>query len=138
MPLPKILLTIFSFTIILVCSSFSPSLSADYDLIIPSYDLIIPSIDSVLLNGYPTNNAGQTYGPNIGTETDDGVFPSPDLLLAENQFGVVGYVKTTDLIITPESIFSAIEMTKNAGPVEIPMYLHDGVTRIGTFVLSPP
>ena len=77
-PLPKILLTIFSFTIILVCSSFSPSLSADYDL-------IIPSIDSVLLNGYPTNNAGQTYGPNIGTETDDGVFPSPDLLLAENQ-----------------------------------------------------
>lgn len=130
-PLPKILSTIFSFTIILVCSSFSPSLSADYDL-------IIPSIDSVLLNGYPTNNAGQTYGPNIGTETDDGVFPSPDLLLAENQFGVVGYVKTTDLIITPESIFSAIEMTKNAGPVEIPMYLHDGVTRIGTFVLSPP
>ena len=126
-PLPKILLTIFSFTIILVCSSFSPSLSADYDL-------IIPSIDSVLLNGYPTNNAGQTFG----TETDDGVFPSPDLLLAENQFGVVGYVKTTDLIITPESIFSAIEMTKNAGPVEIPMYLHDGVTRIGTFVLSPP
>lgn len=129
--LSKILLPIFSFTIILVCSSFSPSLSADYDL-------IIPSIDSVLLNGYPTNNAGQTYGPNIGTETDDGVFPSPDLLLAENQFGVVGYVKTTDLIITPESIFSAIEMTKNAGPVEIPMYLHDGVTRIGTFVLSPP
>lgn len=129
--LSKILLTIFSFTIILVCSSFSPSLSTDYDL-------IIPSIDSVLLNGYPTNNAGQTYEPNIGTETDDGVFPSPDLLLAENQFGVVGYVKTTDLVITPESISSAIEMTKNAGPVEIPMYLHDGVTRIGTFVLSPP
>ena len=129
--LSKIVLTAFSFTIILICSSFSPFPSTDYEL-------IIPSVESVITNGYPTNNAGQTCGPNIGTETATGIYPSPDLLLAENQIGIVGYVKTEDLSETPDTISAAIEMTKNAEPVEIPMYLHDGITIIGTFVLSPP
>lgn len=127
--LSKIVLTIFSFTSVLICSSFSSSTSDE---------IVVPSVESVLLNGYPLNSAGQTYGPNIGSETDDGIYPSPDLLLAENQLGVIGYVKTKDLTMTPETISDAIEMTKNAVPVEIPMYLHDGVTRVGTFVLSPP
>lgn len=129
--LSKIFLAIFSFSLLLICSSFT-------GLYLPDYELIVPSVESVLCDGYPKNDLGQTFGPNIGAETADDIYPLPDLLLAENQFGVIGYVKTEDLNRDPETISAAIELTENSVTEEIPMYLHDGVTIVGTFLISPP
>lgn len=131
----KKVLILACFTIILTCSSFALSLGDNSN---PTKDeIIIPSIDSVISNGYPKNSRGQTYGPNIGLENPKNTFETPDLLLAENKDGIVGYIKSEDLNQTPQTIEEALELTKNPSTIELPMYLQDGVTVVGTFSLSP-
>lgn len=66
-------------------------------------------------NGYPQNKSGQTYGPRC----DGDIYGVPDLLLAENKDGVLGYVH--------------IEDTYGSSEKPILMYLEDGVTSIGEF-----
>lgn len=90
--------------------------------------IAIPSIEAVQNDGYPKNTKGQTYGPNTGD-----VDIVPDLILARNQDGILGYIKAEDFNKVPASIEEALEITKNTHIREIPMYLHDGVAQIGTF-----
>lgn len=125
----KIIITAFSLAAVLTCSSFMPSLT--------NYEIIVPSVESVICNGYPKNNMGQTYGPDIGVDHPDDVFDFPDLLLAENQDGIIGYIKLEDINNTPTTIEEALEITIHPSTTEIPMYLHDGVTVVGSFSLTP-
>jgi len=58
-------------------------------------NIIVPTIDEVRRTGYPVNEYGETYGPMLPEimEPDE----APDLLLAENRDGVIGYVREKDL-----------------------------------------
>ena len=105
-------------------------------------ELVIPSVDEILRNGYPTNDRGETYGPDISgyllslSETDYCSALPPDmildLILAKNDEGVVGYVKRKDVLVAAKSIEEALAESGKS-PETVPMYLQDGVTRIGTF-----
>lgn len=59
-------------------------------------DLVIPSRESILEDGYPMNDNGQTYGPNMGNDTI--TLGEPDLLLAEGENGVIGYISNRKYI----------------------------------------
>ena len=50
-------------------------------------ELIVPTEEDVVLNGYPENENGETYGPAI-----ENMFP-PDLMLAIGEDNIQGYVK---------------------------------------------
>ncbi len=57
----------------------------------------------------------------------------PDLILAENEDGVVGYIRDEDLsdnVNTPED---ALVHEENKSEITIPMYKSDSVTIIGKF-----
>ena len=55
--------------------------------------LHIPTEEWILEHGYPTNDLGETYGPDV---SDD--IPSPDLTLAYDwREGVRGYVRQSEL-----------------------------------------
>lgn len=88
-------------------------------------DLVIPTRDSVISDGYPTNENGQTYGPNMENLT----LVEPDLVLAEGADGVSGY------IYQPKGMLSPSELDEYNESVEksTPLYLQDGKTIIGTF-----
>ena len=86
-------------------------------------ELVVPAIEYVLENGYPTNEAGETYGPAIKVADAE----EPDLILVELKNGLQGYVKKTDL----DSIVS-----KPGESSSIPIYLQDGKTQIGSFRVS--
>ena len=82
-----------------------------------------------------SNVKGEIYGPEcelneIGIE--------PDLILAMGKDGTVGYVKAADLegpeINTPEEALA--DQMQRPGQREIPLYLEDGETVIGSFVVG--
>ncbi len=86
---------------------------------------------------YPTNEQGETYG--------DGAFPAgkkgPDLIRAEGEDGVVGYVKSTDLepsMSSPEEAIAYSKLMEKLGHQSIPLYKEDGKTIIGEFVIYSP
>ena len=56
--------------------------------------LMIPSVEEVRANGYPVNEQGQTYGPDIRENTN--IEEAPDLILVCNEFGEEGYIRSTD------------------------------------------
>ena len=87
--------------------------------------LIVPDIEYVIDNGYPKNERGETYGPNIEGKAD------PDLLLAEGQDGTVGYIRQKEMLDVADSVQEAL-MSKPQNK-EINLYLQDGSTVIGTF-----
>lgn len=91
-------------------------------------DLVIPTRDSITRDGYPTNDNGQTYGPNM----ENLMLVEPDLMLAEDANGVLGY------IYQPEGISSPSELDKYNKSLKksTPLYLHDGKTIIGTFYFN--
>lgn len=93
------------------------------------YNIHVPTIDEVLKNGYPINANGETYGKSYGNS----VLESPDLELAENEQGVIGYVRMseTDGVDSPEDVVNY----KACGHY-VNMYLEDGVTVIGKFYVS--
>ena len=88
--------------------------------------LHIPTIEDILNNGYPTNKLGETYGPDI--KDSDYI---PDLILAKNNLGVLGYIRATELDPNPPKSPSDLD---HYTPVEkVNMYLEDGLTIIGEF-----
>lgn len=92
--------------------------------------LEIPSEEEILTNGYPVNENGQTYGPNL-RELSYG----PDLILAQNSDGLVGYVYS-EPFNQPDTPEEALEYNKLTENMEsIPMFLQDGITIIGDFEL---
>ena len=90
--------------------------------------LIVPDIEYVIDNGYPKNERGETYGPNIEGKAD------PDLLLAEGQDGTVGYIRQKEMLDVADSVQEAL-MSKPQNK-EINLYLQDGSTVIGTFIVE--
>ena len=84
-----------------------------------SRSLVVPSVSEVKKNGYPVNSQGMTYGPNIG---DDHL--EPDLILVENEDGIIGYVKDSDLMGTEPTLEEVVEQQlPDIDPV--PMYTQD-------------
>ena len=94
--------------------------------------LHIPTKEYIKENGYPVNDSGMTYGPDIKEETD--LNNIPDLLLVENEKGKQGYVKTDELFDDGiNNLDEAIKNMEKDNSHSIPMYLQDGKTVIGEF-----
>ncbi|MCM3711760.1 metal ABC transporter substrate-binding protein [Sporosarcina luteola] len=104
------------------------------ELEMDALDLVIPSRESILKDGYPLNDNGQTYGPNMGDATI--ILGEPDLQLAIGENGTIGYAKKVDLEgpqpRTPEEAVKLIKVKKR----EIPLYDVDGETIIGKFIVG--
>lgn len=66
--------------------------------------------------------------PNIEGKAD------PDLLLAEGQDGTVGYIRQKEMLDVADSVQEAL-MSKPQNK-EINLYLQDGSTVIGTFIVE--
>lgn len=97
-------------------------------------DLVIPTTESILKDGYPTNDNGLTYGPNMGDMTI--ILGEPDLLLAKGENGTIGYAKKVDLDgPQPKTPEEAVELN-DTYPREIPLYDVDGETIIGKFIIG--
>ncbi|CAM3299036.1 hypothetical protein HP548_12015 [Paenibacillus taichungensis] len=82
---------------------------------------------------YPINEQGQTLGegPLMPGKTQE-----PDLIKAENENGVQGYIKTSDLESGATSPEEALDYQKSKDSSEfryIPLYKSDGKTIIGEF-----
>ena len=84
---------------------------------------------------FETNDAGETYGSAMGAPSD------PDLIYAEGEGGVVGYIRAIDIngpqFNSPEEALKYQEEHNLLSGEDrpIPLYASDGVTVIGTFVL---
>lgn len=93
------------------------------------YELIIPSREEILENGYPVNESGQTYGPDLS-----GIIArTPDLTLVENADGLLGYIYSDPGVSSPEEALAYMESIAAAGTHIEPMYLQDGKTVIGEY-----
>lgn len=88
-------------------------------------DLVVPTKDRILRDGYPTNESGQTYGPNM----ENHMSVEPDLILAEGENGVLGYIYQPEGISSPSELDEYIRTSEKSTSI----YLHDGKTIIGTF-----
>ncbi|KMY50216.1 hypothetical protein AC625_12495 [Peribacillus loiseleuriae] len=91
-------------------------------------DLVIPTKDSIISDGYPTNENGQTYGPNM----ENLMLVEPDLMLAEGVNGVLGYIYQPEGISSPSELDAYNKSFKESTP----LYLQDGKTIIGTFYFT--
>ncbi|QNR65163.1 hypothetical protein IAQ67_14700 [Paenibacillus peoriae] len=124
--LTGLILALSIFVIILTVSS--SNLNADSN---PSTNS--KSTVEVNSHNYSVNKQGQTYG--------HGPYPSgtqqePDLVKAEGENGVTGYVKSSDLAnsaTTPEEAIASQKSIKDVGYKSIPLYDADGKTVIGEF-----
>ncbi|WP_028391009.1 hypothetical protein [Bacillus cihuensis] len=91
-------------------------------------DLVIPTKDSIISDGYPTNENGQTYGPNMANL----MLVEPDLMLAEDENGVLGYIYQAEGMSSPSELDEYNKSFKESTP----LYLQDGKTLIGTFYFT--
>jgi hypothetical protein len=82
---------------------------------------------------WPTNARGQTYGSDADANAETG---EPDLIAAYATNGKQGYVLRTDVELPPPSNPSEAIAQNTVGPRTIPVYLSDGVTQIGVFVIG--
>lgn len=84
------------------------------------------SVESVRENGYPINDDGKSYGPDVKESNIQ-----PDLILVCNEDGKEGYIKKEDLNRGAVSL----EQAQNGGfnNYQIPMYLSDGKSVVGYF-----
>lgn len=101
-------------------------IKADYDenyIEGVSSELVIPTEEYLLSKGYPMNEKGETYGPNLGNK----MLVEPDLILATGENGIVGYIYQQKALSSPSEVESYIP------PKSTPLYLQDGDTIIGTF-----
>lgn len=94
-------------------------------------DLVIPTWESIVKDGYPINENGQTYGINMG-DLILGELGEPDLLLAKDENGVLGYIYQPKGISSPNELDEYNKSFKKS----VPLYLHDGKTIIGTFYFN--
>lgn len=93
-------------------------------------ELEIPDRDQVLEEGYPENESGETYGPDIKNMDE------PDLLLAMGQNGTMGYVRQEDVMgLLSENPEEALKLNDLKSRF-VPLYLQDGDTVIGKFLIE--
>ncbi len=104
-----------------------------HTLFSPPRNLQIPTLDYIWEHGYPVNEHGKTYGPEV-----DFIAEAPDLRLVENHSGLEGYVKKSEdpssWVINPEAAaayMAACQARRNNH--NWVMYLEDGETVIGVF-----
>ena len=98
----------------------------------------LPTQAYVQEHGYPVNESGETYGPNIGI---GGANTTPDLTLAQTRDGFQGYIKESEdpgaWVHDPEDAMRYKEevrtLCRNHYRV---LYLEDGKTPIGLFPMS--
>ena len=91
----------------------------------------VPTIEYVLEHGYPINESGQTYGPSVPGSTE-----MPDLVSAEGNNGVIGYVYLQEMMGPEPSSIEEAMSSEYSGPRDVPLYSSDGVTIIGTFSIG--
>lgn len=82
--------------------------------------LIIPESNDIIKHGYPQNESGETYGPDLS----DYIEIEPDLILAESNHGIKGYISKKE----KESLTSESKT--------LTLYLQDGKTKIGELKLT--
>ena len=85
------------------------------------------------MGGYPINEFGETYGPNIPENAE--ATDEPDLILVENSNGEYGYIKASDLNQEPHTIKEALAYS-NVDVRVLNMYSQDGKTIIGRFEIG--
>lgn len=107
-----------------VLSNGKPVAVDNNDRKLDASDLIVPTKEGILKNGYPINENGQTYGPDLGNLLLDG----PDLQLAVGENDVEGY------IYRPQGISSPSEAAEYTSPVSTPLYLQDGKRLLALFI----
>ena len=99
-------------------------------------DLDVLFKESILSDGYPINENGDTYGPNIGNE----MLGEPDLISAVGKDGNKGYVYTKELggkqPDNPEEAVAITKENERKGSWTIPLYEKDGETQIGEFEIG--
>lgn len=91
--------------------------------------IIIPTVDDIRANGYPKNENGETYGPDVWESLEE-----PDLLLVCNELGQKGYVRQSEFDGKEIMLEDAINYKPRQYTIN--MYLHDGITIIGTFTIG--
>lgn len=94
--------------------------------------IIVPSVDDIRMSGYPVNEIGWTYGPDIKDNTD--TESEPDLILVCNEFGVLGYIRKVDVDAGARTLEEAKE--RKGDGYSVNMYLEDGCTVVGTFKID--
>ena len=95
----------------------------------------LPTQEYVREHGYPVNESGETYGPNV-----EG-FDAPDLILAHPQGKLQGYLKESEdpgvWAHNPDDAMRYMEETRTICRNHYRvMYLEDGKTPIGLFPMS--
>ena len=117
--------------VIVICLTMAFSASGLYE--VPAVKVYIPTQEEILKNGYPVNRNGETFGPQVIDILD-----SPDLELAENDEGVVGYVRPDEddgsKVSSPEE--AAAYMAASPHDHFVNMYTEDGQTVIGKFFVG--
>lgn len=95
---------------------------------------VVPA-DGVVPGSTGENAAGQTFGPATDAAFTDG----PDLIEALATNGLIGYVSATALADATGPAPSLAEaLASKSEPIELPVYLADGKTEIGVFLVEPP
>jgi len=90
---------------------------------------------------YPVNGHGQTYGPLPHNNPE--VTP-PTLIKVQMTSGASGYVywrqlQTAGQDPTPKTPQQAVALDAQLGkPVSLPVYMENGITVIGRFIIEPP
>ena len=84
---------------------------------------------------WPRNASGMTYGSGLDAQS---LQDEPDLIKVEATNGTVGYSLRTDLEApdpsTPEEAVR-LQAARAGTSQEIPVYLSDGITKVGVFVI---
>lgn len=94
-------------------------------------ELVIPSADEIRENGYPVNENGERYGYDVLDNTET----SPELILAQNEDGLLGYIRASDMDrLSPSTPEEAAGYEPEG--YYINMYLQDGKTQIGKFYIE--
>lgn len=85
---------------------------------------------------WPRNASGMTYGSGLDAQSPQ---DEPDLIKVEATNGKVGYSLRTDLEgpepKTPQEALR-IQAARAGTAQEIPVYLSDGITKVGVFVIE--
>ena len=95
--------------------------------------LDIPTAKYIEQEGYPVNENGETYGPQIKS-----ILESPDLILTENAEGIKGYIRAAEIDYTPQTPDEAGTISKSCYEQYYNMYLQDGKTVVGQFWVTAP
>jgi len=96
---------------------------------------ILTAADGGMLPAYPVNDAGLTFGSLVDATSPD---TEPDLILVETTDGETGYVYKAALDRASGADIRSPQEAAEWKPArtEVPVYLVDGTTQIGVFVVG--